>query len=64
MFVCGGLGLAWGRWYCRLGGSLQFRVVYVGYCRHPATVYIRGPIMGYIEPYCKYYPTVTEGWQY
>ena len=28
------------------------------------TVGIRGPIKGYIEPYYKYYPTVTEGRQY
>ena len=28
------------------------------------TVYIRGPIKGYIQPYDNYYPTVTEGGQY
>ena len=27
--------------------GLGFRV-YVGYCPHPVTVYIRGPIKGYI----------------
>ena len=30
----------------------------------PVTVYIRGPIKGYIYPYYNYYPTVTEGVQY
>ena len=30
----------------------------------PVTVYIRGPIKGYISPYYIYYPTVTEGGQY
>ena len=24
--------------------------VYIGYCPHPVTVYIRGPIKGYISP--------------
>ena len=33
----------------------------LGYSPHPVTVYIRGPIKGYIEPYYTYYPTVTEG---
>ena len=30
----------------------------------PVTVYIRGPIKGYIYPYYNYYPTVSEGGQY
>ena len=34
----------------------------VGYCPHPVTVYIRGPIKGYIT-ILSYYPTVTEGEQ-
>ena len=38
--------------YCR---------VEVGYCPHPVTVYIRGPIKGYIELLHIDYPTVTEG---
>ena len=28
------------------------------------TVYTRGPIKGYIEPYYNYFPTVTEGGLY
>ena len=40
---------------------MRFRV---GYCPHPVTVYIRGPIKGYIQSYYNYYPTVTEGGQY
>ena len=39
-------------------------LVWVGYCPHPVTVYIRGPIKGYIEPYYIHYPTITEGGQY
>ena len=34
------------------------------YCPPPVTVYIRGPLKGYISPYYKYFPTVTEGGQY
>ena len=30
----------------------------------PVTVYIRGPIKGYIKPYYNHYPSVTEGGQY
>ena len=30
----------------------------------PVTVYIRGPIKGYIYPSYNYYPTVTERGQY
>ena len=33
----------------------------LGYCPLPETVYIRGPIKGYIEPYYNYCPTVSEG---
>ena len=36
----------------------------LGYCPHPVTVYITGPIKGYIEPYYKYYAAVAEGGQY
>ena len=43
--------------------KLLFRIHY-GYCPHPVTVHIRGPIKGYIYPYYNYYPTVTEGGQY
>ena len=50
------------------GLGLGFRVsgfgffgLRVGYCPHPVTVDIRGPIKGYIYNTC---PTVTEGGQY
>ena len=46
---------------CSLG--VRFRVK-VGYCPHPVTVYIKGTIKGYIEPYHEYYPTVTKWGQY
>ena len=35
--------------------------VWTGYCPHPVTVDIRGPIKGYIYPCYTYYPTVSEG---
>ena len=38
--------------------------VTLGYCLHPVTVYIRGRIKDYIEPYWNDYPTVAEGGQY
>ena len=41
----------------------MFRVR-VGYCPYPVTVYVRGPIKGYISPYYSYYPAVTEWGQY
>ena len=69
ILVCGfGLrayGLVWG-----LGLSVCVCVAFwyrgkgLGYRPHPVTVYIRGPIKGYIEPYYNYYPAVTEGGQY
>ena len=39
-------------------------VVRLGYSPHSVTVYIRGPMKGYIYPYSTYYPTVAEGGQY
>ena len=42
-------------------GLRSFKYFQVGYCPHPVTVYIRGPIKGDIYPYCDYYPTATEG---
>ena len=36
----------------------------LGTAPHPVTVYIRGPIKGYIYPCYTYYPTVTEGGQH
>ena len=30
----------------------------------PVTVYVRGPIKGYMYPYYNHYPTVTGGGQY
>ena len=38
--------------------------LYFGYCPHPVTVHIRGPIKSYIQTYYTYYPTVTEGGQH
>ena len=52
----------WGLRGLRVKG-LVFRGlgIWFGYCPHPVTVYIRGPIKGYIYPYYNYCPTVTEG---
>ena len=36
----------------------------VGYCPHPVTVYIRGPIKGYIKSFYTSYQAVTEWGQY
>ena len=44
--------------------ALSSTILNFGYCPDPVTVYIRGPIKGYISPYYTYYPTVTEGGQY
>ena len=41
--------------------SRKLCIIYLGYCPHPVTVYIRGPIKSYIQPYYSYYPAVTEG---
>ena len=43
---------------------MQRQTLYIGYCPHPVTVYIRGPIKGYISPYYGYYPTVSVWGQY
>ena len=45
-------------------GSRFWDVGFVLGTAPPVTVYIRGPIKGYIQPYCSYYPTVTEWGQY
>ena len=40
--------------------TLKPSTMHLGYCLSPVTVYIKGPIKGYIYPYYYYYPTVTE----
>ena len=54
-------------WYLGTSSQLQGKgeicTIYPS-CPHPVTVYIRGPIKGYIYPYSNYYLTVTGWGQY
>ena len=38
--------------------------VQVEFCPHPVAVYMRGKIYNITYTHCRYYPAVTDCWQY